>query len=84
MKNKYHIDTYLLYIASQFGHSQLVEELSKMPDVNVNVVENTRTTPLFIACSYGHVGVVKALLGSKKIFINRANCKSQKKWINLI
>jgi ankyrin repeat protein len=52
----------LLYLASQFGHTSLVERLLKHTN-NINIGERLRRrTPLMIATIYEHIDVVKLLL----------------------
>ncbi|KAF7515284.1 hypothetical protein G7054_g14653 [Neopestalotiopsis clavispora] len=52
----------LLYLASQFGHTSIVERLLKHTN-NINIGERLRgRTPLMIAAIYEHTDVVKLLL----------------------
>ncbi|MDR3441700.1 MAG: ankyrin repeat domain-containing protein [Legionella sp.] len=65
--------TSLLYIACQNGQLEMVRELLKQQDININHANNNRLTPLYIACQNRYVEVVHELLKQQGINVNQAN-----------
>ncbi|CEK09274.1 ankyrin repeat domain-containing protein [Legionella hackeliae] len=65
-----HDDNALLHEAARANHIEVLQWLLKKPNVDVNAVNSSGYTPLFLAVYYGHVEVVQHLLASNKINAN--------------
>ena len=62
----------LLCGAAYLGQTNIVEELLRRPDINVNLAMDDGATPLYIAAQEGHVKVVELLLARNGINVNPA------------
>ena len=62
----------LLCGAAYLGQTNIVEELLRRPDTNVNLAMDDGATPLYIAAQEGHVKVVELLLARNGINVNPA------------
>ena len=62
----------LLCGAAYLGQTNIVEELLRRPDINVNLAMGDGATPLYIAAQEGHVKVVELLLARNGINVNPA------------
>ena len=58
-----------LSIACQQGHSEVVQVLVTMKEIQINQAGKNRATPLYMACQEGHLKVVQVLLTRKEILI---------------
>lgn len=56
-----------LHVASNIGSAEIVKELMKYPEINVNLRDKEGNTPLMIAVSNNFNEVVKELLKGKKL-----------------
>ncbi|KAJ4461191.1 hypothetical protein PAPYR_2209 [Paratrimastix pyriformis] len=70
-----------LAVACERGHLEVVEELLKMPGIEVNKAENG-LSPLSAACQYGHGAIVQRLVKVPGLDPNRGNplalaCRAQ-------
>lgn len=54
----------LIYLASKFGESSLLEFLLKKENLDINIKSKNGLTPLHIACYYGHAEIVELLLNN--------------------
>jgi len=62
----------LLYLAARNGHTKIVEWLIQK-GANVNVTQNTGSTPLHVAAYRGQLEVCKILLQHKEIQVDIKN-----------
>ena len=62
----------LLFGAAYLGQTNIVEELLRRPDINVNLAMDDGATPLYVAAQEGHVKVVELLLARNGINVNPA------------
>ena len=62
----------LLCHAAYRGHQDIVEELLKHPEIDVNLAQTGAAPPLYLAAARGHVDVVRLLLGARGINVNLA------------
>ncbi len=62
----------LLCGAAYLGQADIVEELLRRPDINVNLAPEDGATPLYTAVEQGHVKIVKLLLAKSGINANLA------------
>ena len=62
-----------LHFAANGGHLNIISELLKQPEVDVNAVSKVMRTPLHIACSMGHTKIAKALIDCEA----NPNCKDE-------
>ncbi|QIV94441.1 ankyrin repeat domain-containing protein [Allofrancisella frigidaquae] len=58
----YHCNTDFLYIACRNGHTEIVIELLRHPEIEVNKGTNTGATPLFIARYNGRQEISRAIV----------------------
>jgi hypothetical protein len=60
-----------LWTCAEGGHSEAVQEMTKLSRVDVNAApKDTQTSSLYIAAYHGHERVVKALLDHPEILVN--------------
>ena len=55
----------VLHCATEKGLSQIVEMLLKRKDIDINMRNKNGCTPLYYACSFAHMHLVKLLLEHK-------------------
>ncbi|AXH33462.1 ankyrin repeat domain-containing protein [Francisella opportunistica] len=73
VQKKYHINTFLLFIASEKNHTDVVKLLLLDQRTEVNQATNNGFTPFLVACKNGHIDIVKLLLLDQRIKVNQAD-----------
>ena len=61
-----------LYIASRYGHTEVVRLLLTKDGIKVNKADDIRQTPLYMASEHGHTDIVRLLIDSSAL-VNQAN-----------
>jgi hypothetical protein len=56
--------------AVKAGNTQYVKKLLTIPDINVNLADNSRHSPLRVACDRNHLAIVKLLLADERVHTN--------------
>lgn len=62
-----------MHLACIKNNVRYLHKLLALPDVDVNVLDNARWSPLHEACNHGNVECVKALLEYKPVITSRSN-----------
>jgi len=64
-----------LYCAVMNGHLELVEFLLQQPNINVNIVNSFKETPLYAACMYGSIdaAIIERLLQKEDCNVDPVN-----------
>ncbi|MCP3968491.1 MAG: ankyrin repeat domain-containing protein [Lentisphaerae bacterium] len=71
INKKHYINTLFLFIACQNGHTDVVRELIKLPEINCNETDEGGATPLYVASQNGHTDIVRILLKGHMIDVNK-------------
>jgi ankyrin repeat protein len=66
-----------LFIACKYGRSEIVCELLKQNDIDVNIPNENNETPLFISCYCGRSEIFDQLLLRNDLDVNKRNIKNQ-------
>jgi len=61
------------YRAASHGQAAVIQELIKIPEVDVNFCTIEGASPLNIACQQGHVNVVELILADPRVDVNVGN-----------
>lgn len=70
-----------LRVAAEQGHIGVVNQLLKLPDIDVNLPSANHSSPLWIAAQNGHHEIVQALLRHPKIEVNQEKNDYSPLWI---
>ena len=72
-----HAECTPLFIACKYGRSEIVRELLKQNDIDVNTTNERGETPLFISCHCGHSEIFDQLLLRNDLDVNKRNNQNQ-------
>jgi ankyrin repeat protein len=61
------------WVSCQLGRVERVRELLSQPDVNPNLSNLGKGSPLFLACKNGHLAVVKVLAADQRVELNESS-----------
>ena len=66
-----------LFIACKYGRSEIVSELLKQNDIDVNIPNQNNETPLYILCYCGRSDIFDQLLLRNDLDVNKRNNQNQ-------